>query len=337
MANHNIYTELTQSKTWFKDGDFKLHILNDKNKPITADFLNGIFKKYGLKHKVKYLKNFQNAMIHISYLNRTSITDKTAKILKDIPPIDNPELAMPLQTQSYDRLEFLGDTEIHSALTRYLFKRYKKEDEGFLTTLRTKLEKGETLSKLSIILGLNEYAVIAKNIELANGRIDNYKMNEDIFEAFIGALSLEVSTKKCRKFIINIIEKHIDIAELNSLNDNYKEQLMQKYHKLKWSEPKYYDCSTNEQKESDQKSYTMCVKTPTGEIAGVGSGITKSKAEQIAAMNALYALGFLKDDDENSDYYGEVSENEEIEDIEEIYNKKEKSSDSDYYEENNSD
>jgi ribonuclease-3 len=327
MSSPNNQTELTQSKTWFKNGDFRFHILNDKNKPINEDFLNNIFKKYGLKHKVKYLKNFQTAMIHVSYLNRTAITDKTAKILKDIPPIENPESALPLEKHSYDRLEFLGDTEIHSALTRYLFKRYKTEGEGFLTTLRTKLEKGETLSKLSIILGLNKYAVIARNIELANGREDNYKLTEDIFEAFIGALSLEVSTKKCRKFIINIIEKHVDIAELNSLNDNYKEQLMQKYHKLKWSEPKYYDCSTLEQKETEPKTYTMCVKTQTGEIAGIGNGITKTKAEQLAAKNALYALGFLKDEDENSDYYGEISDEEEdiyeVEDIQENKNNSE--------------
>ena len=64
-----------------------------------------------------------------------------------------------------------------------------------------KIEKGETLNKLSRILGFHEFAIFARNIELAGGRVNNVNIMEDIFEAFMGALSLETSFENCKIFL----------------------------------------------------------------------------------------------------------------------------------------
>lgn len=305
--------------TWFKDGNFINHILNENNIEITKEFIESIFNKYGLNHKVKNLENFQLAMIHISYLSRTTITEKTARMLKDVDPISDQmiEYAMPLKEKDYGRLEYLGDCAIHYVLGKYLFTRYEFEDEGFLTKLRTKLEKDETLSKLSKILGLQKYAIIARNIEQAGGRMHNVHLTEDIFEAFIGALSLELPFEKLDKFILAIMENEMDIAELIHHDDNYKDQLMQYYHKMKWSEPKYIeDVSQHTNiKEGcvEIRSYTTYIKKPDGVIVGVGEGCSKPKSEQNAAYHALVNLGVINvNGDDNSDYYGEVSDGEEI-------------------------
>lgn len=306
--------------TWFKDGDFKNHIINENNIPITKEFIDGVFRKYGFNHKVKNLEIFQLAMVHISYLNRTTITEKTARLLKDVIPIDdkNKKLAMPLKDQCYGRLEYLGDAVIHAILAEYLFKRYKNEDEGFLTKLRTKLEKDEMLSELSKKIGLHKYAIVARNIEQSKGRISNVHLTEDIFEAFFGALSLEVSYEKCREFLISIIESEIDIAELIHNDDNYKDRLMQYFHQIKWNEPKYFEDISQQKniKEGCQeiRSFTTYVKNPSGEIIGVGAGNSKTKSEQNAAYNALVKLGVIKDDDDGSDYYGEISGSDDSDD-----------------------
>lgn len=319
---------------WFKDGDFKNHILNEQNIPITKEFIEGVFKKYNFNHKVKNLENFQLAMIHISYLNRTTITEKTARMLKDVIPIPSnvKHLAMPLKDKDYGVLEFGGDAVIHMVIAWYLIRRYKSEgvDEGFLTKLRTKLEKDETLSKLSKILGLQKYAIIARNIEQANGRLDNVHLTEDIFEAFIGALMEEAGYDACEKFIISIIENEIDIAELIYHDDNYKDRLMQYFHKVKWSEPKYNE-DVSQQKNTKEgcveiRSYTTYVKNPDGNVIGVGIGASKPKSEQNAAYNSLVFLGAINeggDDDNDSDYYGEIvddsdSDNDYFEEEEEI-------------------
>ena len=309
------------SSSWFKDGDPKNHILNEKNIPITEKFINGIFKKYKLIHKVTNLEVFQLAMVHISYLNRSTVTDKTARMLKDVIPIDSDKkhLAMPLKEKDYDRLEFLGDAAIHFVLAQYLYNRYRDEDAGFLTKLRTKIEKADTLSELSKKLNLHFYAIVARNIEQSGGRLTNTHLTEDIFEAFIGALSLEISYDKLRNFIIEIVENELDIAEMIFTNDNYKDQLMQYFHQLKWGEPKYVEDVDLQKtiKEGCQeiKLFTIYVKNGTGETIGVGTGNSKTKADQNSAYNALIGLGVLGNDDADSDYYGEFSdeENEESE------------------------
>lgn len=320
MSQKQDFLEPYDPKTvmsWFKDGDFINHILNENNVEITQSFIEDVLKKYGLNHKVKNLDNFQLAMVHISYLERSSINEKTARMLKDVIPIsdEHKQHAIPLKTKDYGTLEYLGDGAIHYIIGRYLFDRYDgKKDEGFMTTLRTKLEKDETLSKLSKILGLQKYAIIARNIEQADGRQKNIHLTEDIFEAFIGALSLEISHNDLEKFVISIIENEMDIAELINTNDNYKDRLMQYFHKMKWSEPKYIEDVTQHKNIKDGcvefRSYTKYVKTPDGNIIGIGEGESKSKAEQNAAYNSLLNLGIINENhnDNDSDYYGEASD-----------------------------
>jgi dsRNA-specific ribonuclease len=101
--------------------------------------------------------------------------DRLVKIIKEknLQPIDDPKSAIPLQKDSYERLEFLGDSIIHCILADYLFNRYEDEQEGFMTRLRTKIENGETLSELANLIGFQEYAIIARNIEQGGGREKN--------------------------------------------------------------------------------------------------------------------------------------------------------------------
>jgi dsRNA-specific ribonuclease len=255
---------------WFKDGDFRNHIVNENNIPITKDFIEELFKKYNFSHKVKHLENFQLAMVHISYVSRSSLTEKTANLLKDVIPIDdiNKQRAMPLKDSDYDRYEYMGDSIVHCVLAEYLFNRYITEGSGFLTTLRSRLEKAETLSFLSKKLGLHKYAIVARNIEQSNGRENNTHLAEDIFEAFIGALSIEATYDECKKFLINIIETEIDMAELINNNDNYKDRLMQAFHRLKWGDPKYNEDVSRQKniKEGCQeiRSFTSYVKIQLG-------------------------------------------------------------------------
>jgi ribonuclease III len=324
----NNFSTFDASKTssWFKDGNFRNHIINEKNISITSDFIEGVLKKYNLKHKVKNLDNFQLAMVHISYINRSTLTEKTAKLLKDVIPIEtkNIKKAIPLKDADYGTLEFLGDAVIHLAITKYLVNRFKnREQEGFLTKLRTKIERAEMLSILAKKLNLQKYAIVARNIEQSGGRLNNTHLTEDIFEAFIGALSLEAPEGDCSKFIISIIEKEIDMAELINRNDNYKDRLMQYFHQMKWGEPKYNEDQSLQKniKEGCQeiRSFTVFIKNPDGDIIGIGEGNSKVKSEQNAAHNALIEMNVINDNDDESDYYGEYSSDEDSDDDSDDY------------------
>jgi dsRNA-specific ribonuclease len=310
---------------WFKDGDFKNHILNEKNIPITENFLNKIFKKYNFDHKVQKLNNFQIAMTHVSYLNKTIVKDKTAKLLKDVEPIssDKRKSAMSLQPRDYNTFEYYGDSVIHLVLTQYLYTRYPTKDSGFLTKLRTKLEKAETLSFLSKKIGLDRYVVIGRNMEQNNARENDVHLTEDIFEAFVWALLLETTYGECKQFIVNLIEREIDFAELISLDDNYKEKIMQYFHKMKWKDPKYIEKKESRKTTAnchDQEFVICLIGQDDDRVIGIGTGNTKSKAEQNAAYSALIKLKAIVDSNNNNNNNNNNSDSN-------------IDSDSDYYEE----
>lgn len=282
------------------------HILNENNKFISKKYIEDVLKKYGCKHKIQNLLNFQKAFIHISYMKNIQLTEKLIKLIKEIEPIENINSALPLQENSYEVLEFLGDAVIHAVIAEYLYRRYPDKDPGFLTKLRTKIEKGDTLNKLSRALGFHEYAIIARNIELAGGRINNVSIMEDVFEAFIGALKLETDFETCQKFIINIIDAEVDFADLINTDDNYKELLMQYYHKNGYkTTPTYVLINTFDEK--PKKRFEMIAKSPDGKIIGKGIAVSKTQAAQLAAKEALikFAQINVNVSDSDDEFYDE--------------------------------
>ena len=58
-------------------------------------------------------------------------------------------------TESFETLEFIGDSVLGFVITKFLFDRYESRQEGFLTKARTKLVRGETLAKIANTMGLN--------------------------------------------------------------------------------------------------------------------------------------------------------------------------------------
>jgi ribonuclease-3 len=285
--------------------EIKNKILNEKNIPITTQFINSIFKRFNFKHKVKNLENYQIAMTHSSYLVENLTNVKTIKLLKEVSSIEPQYIdsCMPLATKSYERLEFLGDSIIRHAIGKYLFLRYTNEDEGFLTTNRSKMENKNALANLSRNIGIHKYAVISRYIETANGRTTYISLLEDIFEAFIGAVLLELGDAKTIDFIWIIIENIGDVAETIRTQNNYKDQLMQIYHKkfnvkhdLQYNDDEY---------ESDNKKYfkTIVIDKTTNEKLGIGTGKSKKSSQQRAAKDALIKIGSIGNDEVSDEYY----------------------------------
>jgi ribonuclease-3 len=281
-------------------------ILNEKNIPITEDFVNSIFDRIGFDHKVKNLEMFQLSMIHSSYLEENVSNPKTIKLLKDIYPIDHHmrKKCMPLQKRSYERLEYLGDSIIRHAIGKYLFKRYPDEEEGFLTTNRSKMENKFALSDLARKLGIQNYAVIAKNIELANGRSSYVTLTEDIFEAFIGALNLEIDENRTVDFLWLIIEKELDVPETIRTQNNYKDKLMQHFHKIDIVKHDLrYEDDEIETDDGKKRFRTIVSDKDTLIKLGVGTGRSKKSSQQRAAKDALIKLGLLGNDIEEEEYF----------------------------------
>ena len=205
----------------------KLSILNPSNKLVNPQIINDILEICGLTYKINNIAIYQKGFTHKSYLiiNNPEI---------EYEQLDN---CVELQPESNERYEYLGDSVMGSVVSSYLFHRYKKQNEGFLTKLKTKLVRTKMLAKFSLFIGLDRYLLISKHVEeVCDGR-RNERILEDTFEAFIGALFEDIyqdnldnygkAMQICCDFIVHLMEETTDFRELISTNDNYKEQLLQ--------------------------------------------------------------------------------------------------------------
>ena len=287
-----------------KDGvEYTVYELyNKKNKLIKKENIQEFLNKGGITEEISNLKVWQQAFTNKSYSNYI-YKSKYYKYIDKDAPLDG---ALPIQKKSNETLEWLGDAFIQSIVSSYLAKRFKKQNEGFLTKIRSKLVKTESLSKIAKYLKLEEYLLISKNVEiLSNGR-NNAKLLEDLFESFIGAFMTDFTKKVnepyayslCKKFIINCIQNAIDLTDLIRKDDNYKDQLMRYFQKHKDGVlPKYKMESSktiNNKNGSVYKNFVLNVYDSSNNIIGTGSAMSKKEAEQKAAKNALQHYGIYQ-------------------------------------------
>ena len=111
-------------------------------------------------------------------------------------------------------------------ITKFLFDQYESRQEGFLTKARTKLVRGETLAKIANTLNLNELVIMDEK-GMRNQWNNNPKILEDVFEALIGAIYMDIGLIHAKEFILRIYQDP-EIVDMNSImvDDNYKDHLM---------------------------------------------------------------------------------------------------------------
>jgi ribonuclease-3 len=147
-------------------------------------------------------------------------------------------------------------------------------------------------------------------VEKNGGRLTNENLLEDIFEAFIGALYLDAGYNVCNKFLVTLIEKEINLAQMLNEETNFKEKILHFFHIRKWQDPVYGSLSCDGPE--NKKIYTMyvkCIKNvhDSGEIVGQGSGSSKRMGEQMAAKQAMIHFGIYNEDDSEEEIE-EISE-----------------------------
>lgn len=112
------------------------------------------------------------------------------------------------------RLEFLGDTVLNFVVSNYLYRHFPNHHEGHLSLLRSSLVCNSTQALLYDELGMGDYILSAfmgsttagsssnsnrsnSNVEAASG---NLKRKADVFEAFVGALYIDMGIEAVEIF-----------------------------------------------------------------------------------------------------------------------------------------
>ncbi len=279
-------------------------IYNESNIYVSKENIQNMLKRGGITDEISDIDIWQKAFVHNSYCKNNDDLYKNEKFygrLDEEDRVKNPAI-LPLQPESSESYEWLGDGILQAVMAHYLYNRYKSQQEGFLTKLRSKLVKTETLCKLAFALRFDKFVMMSKHIEIVcNGRRNNTIM-EDAFEGFIGAMMCDfgkddksVGFDKCYTFIVNMMEKYIDITQLIIHDDNYKDQLMRYFHKNFGGKLPRYELKEviNVVGENNiiTRRFHILVYDTEGKM--IGSGIQKNKrdAEQHAAKEALKQYG----------------------------------------------
>ena len=212
------------------DGKLYFNPYNPNNIEITEKIIQDLlFPHIGFKYEIHNIELFKRAFIHSSYC-------KIKNQDNNIIIVQKPHNCLPLKSKSNERLEFLGDGLLENITKYYLYIRFPKADEGFMTEKKISIVKNEHIGKLAYELNLHKYYIISKHAEEKKIR-NNYKKLGCLFEAFLAALFLDANKNTiddgnnymCGKgfqitqlFLNSVFEKYINWNILIENNDNYK-------------------------------------------------------------------------------------------------------------------
>ena len=210
----------------------------------------------------KNLSLYELAFTHSSYVNEKNLKD------------------------DYERLEYLGDAVLELVTSDYLYHNFSDE-EGVLTKLRANYVCENACFTYASDLGFSKYIKVSHGEEKEGGRFKKVIL-ADIFEAFMGAIYLDLGFDTVKRVLLSIIVPYIEEKGTHFLND-YKSELQE----LVQTERRTVHYELIEEKgPAHQKEFTMAVKVDDITY-GVGVGSSKKEAEQEAAKNALSKLASL--------------------------------------------
>ncbi len=187
-------------------------------------------------------------------------------------------------SESYERLEFLGDAVLQLAVTHYLFATYPDLAEGEMAKVRAAVVNERTLAAMARRLGVADAILLGRGEELTGGR-DKDSILSDVVESILGAVYLEAGFEAVR----SIIDAHwavlIDERATHPGRRDYKTRLQEDLARS-GVRPVY---EVDEEGPEHAKRFTARV-VVDGQVLGTGAGTSKKRAEQEAAEAAAAAL-----------------------------------------------
>ncbi|MEG2457805.1 MAG: ribonuclease III [Bacilli bacterium] len=207
-----------------------------------------LLKKYGIIIKDDGLIN--TALTHTSYSNEH-------------------------HTESYERLEYLGDAVLELVASDYLFK-FSEYEEGAMSRLRSLYVCEKALAEYAKDINLSSYIRLGNGLKSANDTVV-----ADVFEAVIAVIYLEQGINEVRKLFNKLIVPYIT-SNVDFLMD-YKSMFQES---IQTGRKVIIYKTLNEEGKENQKVFTSAVYVDDIEY-GRGSGKNKKEAEQNAAKDAM--------------------------------------------------
>lgn len=181
------------------------------------------------------------------------------------------------RTESYERLEFLGDALLDFFAGEMLFLSKPEIREGDMTRIRSEMVCEDSLYKAACRMQLSDDLRIGRGEEKTGGR-HRVSVLADVVEAVLAAIYIDGGFEEARNFAMNYVLTSVPV------DSNFKGKLQEKAQKTGAAEIRYE--LTGESGPDHSKSFSSAVFV-NGVRLGEGCGRTKQEAEQKAAEEAL--------------------------------------------------
>lgn len=259
---------------------------NPLNKPIQEKDIRQLLQKYGIQAPIHNLELYKRAFIHKSYLRRPHLENEVNNVIISPKPDD----CLPLYTKSNERLEFVGDGVLELITKYILYRRFPKENEGFMTEKKIALVKNEAIGRIAYEMGLHKWYILSKHAESKQTRV-NLKKLGCLFESLVGALFLDFNKiqvkdedgwfkhtfvcgpgfQMAQVFIEAIFEKHVDWINLIRNDDNFKNILQVKIQKEFKVTPDYMEVREHNSETGYHMGVYLCLGQPIHEVSHLNS------------------------------------------------------------------
>ncbi len=192
-----------------------------------------------------------------------------------------------IDTDSYERLEFLGDVVVRLIVSEELYHRLPDCDEGGLTRRWTALLSQRALAAVAERLGVAPHVRLGRGFESTGGRNGEAVLG-DVMESLIAAVYLDAGYEATRRFVLEAMSAEIDAAcRPDWRPDNPKAELQELLQGDGKPTPVYRVVEATGP--AHQPKFTVEA-VVAGKVMGSGSGRNKGAAETEAARAALAAI-----------------------------------------------
>ncbi len=185
--------------------------------------------------------------------------------------------------ESNEKLEFLGDSILEFISSEFMYNKYNTLKEGEMTKVRATVVCEESLYKIAKLHNFSDFLLLGKS-ELMTGGNKRPAILADSVEALIAAIFIDGGLEEAKKFIIDNIEKEIDIATKNVGKKDYKTVLQEELQKN--GDVKIEYTIIKETGPDHDKRFEAEVSL-NGKVLANGKGKSKKEAEMQAAKKAM--------------------------------------------------
>lgn len=118
---------------------------------------------------------------------------------------------------SFERLEFLGDSVLGHFIALRLFTLFNDQKEGNLSKIKNTLVNEASLFELARVLNISDLVLLGKG-ELSQGLTTS--IISDVFEALIGAISIDSNISQAFLVLERIIKLHEEKSKNKFFDEN---------------------------------------------------------------------------------------------------------------------